>query len=190
MALTGKDIVSWANKQRVVAGAIVIGVAAVVTLYVRSGEPRDLQADVEQKSAEAERISLNLKNAAQLPEQLNAITKAVETIDSRLVRASNLGENLKYFYLLESETGVKLLELNQTGIVPPPPKGPKPIYSPVGFRFSVRGSYAGVMQFLQRVESGPRFARVLAASMSRSNDNNEPAGTVNLQCNVELLGLP
>lgn len=190
MALTGQDIVAWAKKQRIVAASIVVGVVVLGTLYFRAGVRPELQDAVEAKSAEAERISLNIKNAAQLPEQLEAMTKAMGAITTRLVRPADLGENLKYFYLIEADTGVKLLELNQTGVVAPPSKGPKPIYSPVSFRFAVRGSYAGVMQFLRRVESGPRFARVLSASLSRSSDPNEPSGTVNLQCNLELLGQP
>jgi Tfp pilus assembly protein PilO len=190
MALTGQDIVAWAKKQRIAAASIVVGVVVLGTLYFRAEVRPKLQDEVEGKSAEAERIGVNIKNAAQLPDQLEAMTKATAAINTRLVRVGDLGENLKYFYLIEADTGVKLLELNQTGVVAPPLKGPKPIYSPVAFRFSVRGSYAGVVQFLRRVESGPRFARVLSASMSRSTDLNEPAGTVNLQCNLELLGQP
>jgi len=188
MALTGPQLLGAIKKHPVGSTAIVVAVACAATIYFRSDIVTSVAANLERASAESERFGANIKNAAQLPEQAAALDEAMTAIDARLIRAADLGENLKYFYGLEAITGAKITELRQTGAVAAPAKGPKPIFTPVGFTLSLQGSYTQVLEFLRQVENGAHFARVMAATLSNPPESLDKATHVNLQLNVELLG--
>ena len=104
-----------------------------------------------------------------------------------IVRAGQVGANMQFFYQLESETGVKLKDLRPAAVAPPA-KGAKSPFVPVGFSLSADGSYVQLLNLLRRIESGPRYARIVSASLSGSlSDRRSP---LTLSLSVELLGLP
>ena len=84
-----------------------------VALYMCSDSVPDAKAQLQQLSAESERLSANMEYSAKLTEQYKTLETANGIIDSRLVRANQLAQNLGYFYKLESDTGTKLSQLTQ-----------------------------------------------------------------------------
>lgn len=165
-------------------GALALGLAGAI--YWRSDTGPEKDAELVQKSAEGERYEANVKSAVGLQEQYDALVAANKAIDARIVRASQFGKNLQYFYKLESETGVKLT--TDPRISPPvAKKDPKAAYIFIPCSLTVQGSLPQLLSFLRRLESGTHYCRILTISLGSSADRSSP---LSLTINLELLGLP
>lgn len=156
-------------------------------LYFRSDAIPAAEEELAKTQAEAERLATNIKYSAQLKEQLDKLVVANKEIDARIIRSSQVGINTGYFYKLESETGVKMVDFRPLA-VNAPAKGSKAAFIAVGFTVSVQGTFPQVLDFLRQLETGGRYSRVLTASVSSSVTNRKAPLTLTLT--VELLGLP
>lgn len=163
--------------------ALVIG----GVLVSRMGDIAELETEIQQKSEQAEKYSANIKYSTQLKEQFESVTAANKAIDARLARASQQGNNTQYFYKLERDTGVKLINFSQAP-TQPVTKGAKTTFVAVPFSVSVQGTLPQVLNFLRQVESGTHYARVNTSTISISQSGR--AGPLTLTLSLELLGLP
>jgi hypothetical protein len=154
------------------------------------------EAELEARTADAERLALNIKNAAQLKEHHDLMAASLKAIDSRLIHVSALATNLQYFYRIEAETNTKLLDLRQSTI---PVGREKKIgsYIAVPYAVSIRGDYAKLISFLRHLESGNYFCRVNTAILSASKATSGAEKTeesadelLSLALNLELVGVP
>jgi hypothetical protein len=187
--MTLADLLANFKKQPIgsVCGALAIILAGL--LYFRNDLIAENQASAEAKAAEAAQILSNTRHAeglAKQVEQMQAFGK-----DTRLIRAGQLGINLQYFYKLEAENQVKLLDVRQ-GL---PPKVSKGLYLGIPYNLSVQGSFKQVVSFLQHLENGPHFCRFITATYSKAasagvDAPSGAAGGVTLNLTLELLGLP
>jgi hypothetical protein len=184
--MTNAELMAFVRKNPISVGCGALALVLGGAIYFRASEIPAAEAELTQKSAEADRHGANLKNAAQLKEQLDALIAANKEIDSRLVRGSQIAINTQFFYKLSSETGVKLNDFRQA---PPGPaaKG-KAVFTPVGFTVSTSGSLAQLIDFLNRLESGAHYCRVLTATVAASSGNR--SGPITMTLNLELLGQP
>jgi len=172
------------NPVRVISG--VVAVLCAASVYYLSDQIDIATQALAQKTAEGERLATNVKFSAQLPEQLEALTTANAAIQARAVQASQLANNLQYFYRLETESGVELVDLRQTtgaGRV-----NAKASSNGVGFAISVKGDYPTLLGWLRRLENGPHFCRVMTASMGLAGVDR--AAPPVLAISVELFGQP
>jgi hypothetical protein len=181
------QVIEFVKKSPVSVGCAVLSLTLVVAAYFRWDHKAEALAQLEQKSTESARISANLKNAAQLKEQFDALMASEKEIESRLIRASQLTTNNQYFYKLESETGVKLLDLRSAGLTAAQKKDPPKGYIPLGFSVSVQGDYSQLMKFLRQLENGSHYCRVLTATCNANPERDAP---LTLSLTLELLGLP
>jgi hypothetical protein len=181
------QLIEFVKKSPVSVGCAVLSLALIIAAYFRWDYKAEAAALLEQKSTEAARLSANLKNAGQLKEQYDSLLASEKEIESRLIRASQLTTNNQYFYKLESETGVKLLDLRAAGLTAAQKKDPPKGYIPLSFQVSVQGEYAQVLKFLRQLESGAHYCRVLTASCAVGQDRD---ALLTLTLNLELLGLP
>lgn len=186
--ISKEAFIGYVRKNPIAVGCAVVALACVVTLYIRIDLISNAEAELETKSAEGRRLAQNVRNAAQLPEQLAAITGAMSEIQPRLLRADELAKNLQYFYKLEAETGTKLLDLRQLSGGAAPKGAAKTAFATVTFNLTVRGEYAALLEFLRRLENGVHYARVLTAAIA--SNAPERSGPLSLQLTVELLGQP
>lgn len=185
--MTNEELLAFIKKNPVSVGCGILSIALAVVIYLRAGEVPAAEAELAQKSAEADRYGANIKNAAQLKEQHEALVTATKVIDSRLVRASQLGLNNQYFFKLENETGTKLVDFRQGGLLAV--KGAKPNFNPVAFTVSVQGELPQLMHFLHLLESGTHYCRVQGATCLPAG-GGQKRGLLTLTLNLELLGLP
>lgn len=185
--MTNEELFAFIKKNPVSVGCGVLSIALAVAIYFRSGEVPAAEAELTQRTAEADRFSANIKNAAQLKEQHETLVTAAKEIDSRLVRASQLGLNNQYFFKLENETGAKLVDFRQGGLLAT--KGGKTNFSPVAFTVSVQGELAQLMHFLHLLEGGAHYCRVQSATCLPAGGAAK-RGLLTLTLNLELLGLP
>lgn len=184
--MTKEEILGFVGKNPIGIGCGVLALLLAGGSYWRSDEVPDSEEELTKKSAEAERYAANLKNAAQLKEQYDALVAANKSIDARVIRAGQLGKNLQYFYKLENETGVKLTADPRQG-VPATKKDAKAAYIAVPYQLSVQGDLTQLLSFLRRLENGTHFCRVLNITLTGGGDRSAPLA---LMVNLELLGLP
>ena len=186
--MTNEQLFAFIKRNPLPIGCALLSLGLGAGVYFRGGEIPEVTEEVIQKTAEADRHEANKKNAAQLKEQLEAVTAANKEIASRLVRGAEIAANYQYFFKLIDEAGVKQLELRQSAVGAVKPGQPKPNFVPVGFAISVQGELPALLKFLTLVESGARFARVMGASCGVPPTDR--AAPVTLTLNLELLGQP
>lgn len=162
---------------------IVAGLVSVVLggwLYSRSDAGGLEQERLDKNTASVRRYLANIANSAQLQEQLDFLIKANAAAQQRALTAGGLAQNLQYFYRLESETGVKYVDLR-----PGSTKGAKPgIYVPINYTVGVTGDFAQVVKFLRHIEQGEYISRINTAAASSAGS------TITLTLNLDLLGVP
>jgi hypothetical protein len=185
--MSSQDLVVGIKKNKLSIGCAVIALACIVVLFVRSSLITEAETQLVEKTAEAQKYATNIQYSAQLKEQTETVTAANKQIEARIIRASQLGINTGYFYTIESETGVKMIDLRQTT----PPTVGKPAkgsYLPVAFAVSVQGDLNHVLTFLRQVENGAHYCRVMNATLTgNSSARNSP---LTLALSLELLGTP
>lgn len=186
--MTTPELVALIKKNPITFGCGALSLALIAALYFRSGEIPAAEADLQQKSAEAERYALNMKNGAQLKEQLDEITGHNKVIESRMMRVLDLPINQQYFRVLSRDTGVNLVDYRQSTMAANVAKGAKTSYVPIAFSVTVQGTLPQVLNFLRALENGTHYCRVLSGSCG-GNVNNRTA-PMTLTLNLEFLGLP
>ncbi|HVT72112.1 MAG TPA: hypothetical protein VHD61_03175 [Lacunisphaera sp.] len=180
--MTGADIVTQLKKHplSVVCGVLSIGCA--VMLYLRADKIEEYQQLSDQKATEASNTLANVRNSEKLTEQTAEMQAAAKELEGRVVKAGQLAVNLQYFYRLEADTGVKLLDVRQGGLK----RGAKPdSYVGVPYSVSIQGTFPQALNFLARLEKGSHFCKFLGATMSKSGDD-----VVSLSLSLEVLGVP
>jgi hypothetical protein len=185
--MTKDDLVSFFKKSPVVVACGALSLGLVAVWYFRSDKIPEAETLLQDKTAEADRYALNVKNAAHLKEDHDALVAANKAIDARVMRPKDLLINSQYFYKLESETGVKLLDSRQTtpATVAKPAKGS---FVPVAFSVAAEGTLPQLLDFLRRIESGAHYSRVITASCSVNVSKRN--GPLTLALTIELLGSP
>jgi Tfp pilus assembly protein PilO len=190
--MNAADISALAKKHPVGTACLLITVACGLALYLRADIITVSQTEYEAKSSEAAKMISNVKNAPGMEEQLAEMNTFGKEVEGRLVKGSQLAVNLQYFYKLEADNGVKMLDLRQGSV----PKTPKGLFTPIPFSLSVQGTYPQLMKFLSEVQNGRHFCRVVNASFSKSGGPSSEGGgssggqLLNLSLNLELLGTP
>lgn len=190
--MTAADLSAFARKH--LTGTICLGVTIVAggLIYFRSGAVTESQALYEAKSAEAVKMLNNVKAAPGLDEQVAEIQEVGKELDDRLVNASQLAVNLQYFYKLEADNGVKLLDVRQTTPPRPARGAPKTIFAPVPFSLSVQGTYAQLLKFLGELQNGRHLCRINAATFSKPGGiggaDTSATQEITLSLSIELLG--
>lgn len=185
--ISNEELLAFVKRHPVcVASAALAVVFGAITFYRSSSEP-ELLAALDEKSREGRRLAANLRNGAQLSEQLAQLTTATAAIETRLVRASELANNLQFFYRLEAETGVKLLDVRQNS----PSAAARNAATAGGlggvpFSVSVEGEYRAVLEFLRRLDHGVHYCRIMSGNVSGSGADR--SGPVKLSVELELLG--
>jgi Tfp pilus assembly protein PilO len=189
--MTGGDLMVVLKKHPLSFGGLIVALIFGGWSYYRGGEVSKLTGKATEISTEASRISANLRNSEGLAKQSADMAAASKELDNRLVKAGQLAINLQYFYKLESETGIKLLDVRQ-GAVNPNRSGAGTSFVGVPFNVSIQGGFRQVMDFLNRLETGSQFCRFNSLSFSKSSGGVESAaqsGTVSVAIGLELLGV-
>lgn len=185
--ITNDELLAFLKKNPIGVGCGILILALGGWTYYRSGDIPAAEELLAQKTAEANRYEANIANAKDLNDQLDALVAANKEIESRLIRANQLGINSQFFFTLESETGVKLLEPGRPGTVP---RGLKTAFAPVPFSVSAQGTLAQLLQFLYHLEGGARYTRVLSASLVSTGGGANRSDQLTLSLYIEQLGLP
>jgi hypothetical protein len=187
MSISNEQVVAFLKKNPIGVGCGVLSLLMAAAIYFRSDQLPAAQAVLDQKSTEADRHAINVRYAVQLKEQLEALNTADRAIDARLVRAAQLATNTQYFYRLETDTGVKLLNISQTTTTAQAAKMTKTNFVPIGFNLNAQGTYLQLLDLLHRLENGAHYCRIISANTVKvgSGGDND---LLTLGLSVELLG--
>src|SRR3954471_10586133 len=136
MSFSSSEIVATIKKNVISVVCIVLALVLAAVLYFRLDRGTELETELGDKSKEAAKFALNVKNSAQLQPQLDALLASEKQIEARLMRAEDLPTNQQYFYKLETDTGVKLLTTPRQS---PGSKKDSKAYQPTAFSLNVQG---------------------------------------------------
>jgi hypothetical protein len=164
---------------------IAIAFGSIGGVYWVNGEIETAKSVLQQKSDEGSRLAANVGNSLQLAEQLQQLNSAVAKVQTRYVRPNELATNLQYFYRLETESSVELIDLRQT--TSGDSVKAKGSSRGVAFSISVKGDYNELLSWLRRLENGKHFCRIMSASTGVGADRGAP---LILSVALELLGEP
>lgn len=170
----------------------VICLVCGLLLYFRNDAIAENQKTYDERSAKADEMENNVRNAKDLPAQVAAMQAASKEFESRLVRASQLALNYRYFYRLVDEAGVKLSGDVRQGALPAATAGAKGLYQGVPYNVTVQGPFHRVLNFLQRLESAGRFCRFNTVNLTKvgSQTGSGADDMMNAALTIDLLGVP
>lgn len=184
--MTKDELLAFVKKNPISVGCGVISLALAAAIYFRGDELPAAEEELAKQTAEAERYAANLQNAAQLKDQLEALTAAGKEVDARLAHVSQQLNNLQFFYKLESETGMKTTA-GPTQLPPGKSTG-KTAFIGVPFSITVQGTLGQALDYLRRLESGARYVRVI--NVACGVPPLDRGSSVTLSVTLELLGVP
>ena len=191
MSITAKDLTIFVKRYPI---GVVCGLASVIMLgglYLRSDRADELSAQSKDLEAQSKKILGEIRNGASIAEHYATLSAKTKDLDSRLVRGSERALNQRYFYRIESDTGVKEVNLQQTSSGAEPKKGDNRLYSGIAYSVVETGDYRQILDFIGRLESGQYYYRLISATVSRkAGDAAGAAPVITLSLNIELLGLP
>lgn len=187
--MTAADITASAKKHPIVVVCGLVSVVCIVLLYLGSDAVDERKSVADDRIKTDHAINANVTNSKDLPQQTEAMQKAVKDMESRLIKGSQLAINLQYFYRLESETGVKMADVHQ-GTIPALHSGSKSGYIAVPFSANIQGNFKQVLDFLQRVENGQRIARFTSVSFVKAQSENVGPDAFTISMGIEFLGSP
>lgn len=204
MAISNEQLLAGVKKNPLMVASVVVALLIGIGMYLRSGLEAELTVELEEKTRTGQRMANNLKFSVRLEEQLAVMVDSREKMESRLVDEGQLAVNLQYFYALESSTGTQLTDLRQLSDhsrVPDSRKQQrKTAYQPISYAVALTGNYEQVMSFLQQLEAGTHFCRVMNASLipsagggiggADSGNAKRRTDMLTLTLALELLGQP
>jgi hypothetical protein len=189
--MTGADLLALIKKQPIATACALVCVLCGIAFYFRMDAIDEARTAFEAKEKESRAIAQNARHTNGLAEQVAEMQAAGKAIESRLLRAGDLANNLQVFYRLENETGVKLIDARQN---PPSARqgAPKTLYVPVSFSVTMQGNYTQIWSFMRRLETGPHFARFERVAVGKVETVAKDAGSdiMSAVLTVELLGTP
>jgi hypothetical protein len=189
--MTTAQLIALIKKNPISFGCGALCVVLIAIIYMRSDAVPDAKNQLAELTAQGEKLSANIEFSAKLTDQYKTLTTANQIINARLIKGSQLAQNLQYFYKLESDTNTKLTDLRQ--IPPPIKKGPPTTFTPVGFSIAVDCDYAKAIDVLRHLEDGEHYCRIMTANLSPKVSETMPAGAggpMYLQVSLELEGQP
>jgi hypothetical protein len=174
-----------------IAGFCVVAFSAVI--FLRSSSLAAFESELETREGEWQRMNSNLMRARDLAIHLARIQEIQETVNRRLMDPEERAINYDYFYSLEERSGVRLVSLNQSGVIATKNATLAGIeefkeYQIIGYAVSIEGTFDQVVHFLTTLINGEHFARLSGFTVSHAQKSAMGALSVNLQ--MQVLGVP
>lgn len=192
--MTGADLIALIKKHPVGTGALLVCLVCGALIYFRGEEIARREQLGEEKAQEAAKVLANVSHSVNLAEQTETLQAATKEIESRLVRPTQIALNLQYFYKMESDTGVKILDVRQNynPNARAPGRGSATAYVPVPYNVSVQGTFGQTLLFLKKIEAGRHITRFTLISYTKAggSDVGDAQDQMTLSINLELLGQP
>ena len=188
-----KFAVSQVRKNLVSSICATLAVLLLILFVIRKGGVSEIQSAVEAKTSESGTLKADILNSTSLREHLGKLKIANNLVSSRLMKLGDLAKSQQYFYKMETDSGVKLMDLrplsNATSLTK---NAAKSEYSAVSYSCTVQGTYQQLLVFLGKLESGDHFSRILSANVSLVGSGSEgavmPDPALTMMISIDFLG--
>ena len=140
-----------------------VGCAVLALAFYRGGDLTALETLLEERTSEGDRLKNNLRYSADLEEHLATMNQAVATIEAKAINPGALATNLQFFYRLEQDLELTIIDIRQGVLENEPQTGE---YLSVPYIVSVQGTYLQLLDFLQKLEQGERLVQFVSANFS------------------------
>ncbi len=190
MSIETQDILEAIRKRPTVFALGACVLILLITIYLRFGLLDELQAGLQERQEELSKYEQNIKNAAQLQKHVEDAKALNNAIKKQSINPSDTALNQRIFYQIESELGIKIIDLQPLPVVSGTKTGNKTYYIPVGFKISFSGDYIKVMSFIRRLEERFTVGRISSITMSRALDSTSGGSVQRLvSLNLQVLAL-
>ncbi len=156
-------IIAFVRKHPIGVGCGVLAFVLLVLTFTRRGSVATLESELVELQDRSSRLKNNLRYSADLEDHLATLNQAVEVLESKSINPGALATNLQFFYRLEQELGLTLVDIRQ-GIVAES-REPRE-YLTVPYTISVEGTYMQILSLLQNLEEGGRIVQFVSANIS------------------------
>ena len=160
-----QGLIGFVRKHPIGVGCGAIALVMLVLTFTRSGSLDTLETELMERQDQSNRLKNNLRYSAGLDEQLAALQQAVAVVESKTINPGALATNLQFFYRLEQELGVTMVDLRQGVVLE---SNEQREYLTVPYTVSVEGTYLQILDFLQHLEEGGRIVKFETANISSS----------------------
>lgn len=184
MNINIKAVGAYLKKSLVLAVSGVVFFLLLLVLYFRLGEPDRVGQSLSERSSLLRKLKANVANSAHLDTHLKDLIGINQRIAANALRVGDLAQNLKLFYELESQTGVKLVDV-RPGVVAQPSKTSAPgAYAIIPYSVTLEGEFKQLVLFLKCLESGLQFCRIERVSIPNTLDIKK-----RLTLELDILGV-
>jgi len=181
------DLMQWiAVARRHPLSALCAGVCAVCFLccwYIYSNM-KWLELEHKQITQDGDLAMASMISGPSVRQERLAALECTRRIEENLVIEENLAENLWYFYKIEQQTKVRILELRPENAIV---SNSKSLYIRIPFSIRATGTYEQTGAFLYALETGPRLTYI-PTLMYRRAELETANPMVILEMNVQMLG--
>ena len=182
-------IIAKIKQYPIASGAGVLAVVLAVLLYLLGPRVEALESELSDLESELQTIETNAAQAVGLDIQVETVQKALDDITGRLIDRNAKAVNLDYFYSLERETGLTIVDVSQSNPVasakPNPGKPQLNLYEAIGFRVVIDGGFRQVLKFLYELERGAHFTRIDSFNLAESSGGS-PEAPPGVAATIEL----
>jgi Tfp pilus assembly protein PilO len=160
-----QGLIVFVKKHPIGVGCAVVALVLLVLTFARGGSLDELETKLQDSQDQGARLKNNLRYSSQLEEHLATMEQAVAAVESKTINPAALATNLQFFYRLEQDLGLTLIDLNQ-GRVEEGEDSDE--YIAVTYQVTVEGTYLQLLDFLQRLEEGGRLVKFVTLSLTLS----------------------
>lgn len=183
-------LIAFIKKHPIGVGCAVLAMVLGALTFVRAGTVTELEDELMQLSSQGDRLKNNLKYSVGLDEDLAAVEAAIAEVERKTINPGALATNLQFFYRLEQELALSIIDLRQGVLVNT--TQPRE-YLSVPYVVSVQGTYLQLIEFLHRLEQGERVVRFVSLNFSPTRGLAAQGGDpynpiILLTLDLELLG--
>jgi hypothetical protein len=181
------DLMQWiAAARRHPLSAVCAGICAVCFLccwYIYSNM-KWLELEHKQITQDGDLAMASMISGPSVRQERLAALECTRRIEENLVVEENLAENLWYFYKIEQQTKVRILELRPENAII---SNSRSLYKRIPFSIRAIGTYEQTAAFLYALETGPRLTYIPLLTYRRV-ELETASPLVILEMNVQMLG--
>lgn len=186
--MTTQDLIEKLKQYPIPTFCGMVILAAALNFYFRMDMLTELDLEREKANLHARQVEDNLVAGKTLEDHVEQTRVILENLEDRVVYHSELATNLKYFYELESATGVSLSNLRQ-GQPESGSSGDRTRLVGIDYSVSLSGSFAQIVAYFDELENGRLIYKLKNFNLQRGRDDSS-GNTVTLSLNLQLLGWP
>lgn len=165
---------------------VLLAIVVFIFTYVRGGLETALAESETALTTQINLMDANTRNAAELPSQVERLEKSLEVIDSMLFHPEARAINTNFFYRMEEEADVRVVQVRQGSVAAP--EGNRQ-YATIEYTLVAEGQFTDLVQFVYNLRTVDAFIDVRQFDIRSVQGSGTAGGSGNLtlSCTVRVL---